>query len=142
MKEKKEESKYSIGNHLVKFMIDRGLIELDSFNVGTTRVLQKKKVRYMHDVALFAVCNFDISFLTLKLDLPMVYPPVDWHADKNIKKPVEYLSDLTGGYLCCISDEIYNTFRLLTSENVNNFYIIIEELSRIEKKKSRKKAVL
>ncbi|XP_050217571.1 probable DNA-directed RNA polymerase [Mercurialis annua] len=65
---------------------------------GTIRV-KKKKGSYFLPNPVFAVCNFDISLLPVKLNLPMVCQPLDWRSACPEGKKPRTLSDLTGGYL-------------------------------------------
>lgn len=120
------ELKYPIGSRLVEFMEDRGLIELASDLSGSRRT-QKSGNSYYLPKALYVVCKFDISLLPIKLNLPMVYPPLDWGSVSSNPKS---LSDLTGGYLTNPTDEIYDRYRLL-SGNVHNFYISLENPAKL-----------
>ncbi|KAL4553846.1 hypothetical protein LXL04_040224 [Taraxacum kok-saghyz] len=88
--------KYPLGTGLVEFMEQRGLISLANDSGGSTRAMKKGESYYLPKT-LFVVCNFDISLLPIKLNLPMVYPPLEWKSAK--KANTGSLSDLTGGYL-------------------------------------------
>jgi hypothetical protein len=68
---------YPIGTGLVQFMAERGLITLYNDVSGNVRVI-KKNGSYFVQKYLYAACNFDISLLPIKLNLPMVCPPLDW----------------------------------------------------------------
>lgn len=115
---------YPFGSGLVQFMEERGLITLISDLRGSVRV-KKKQGSYFLPSTLYAVCNFDISLLPIKFNLPMVCEPVDWtSACKPGQKPGN-LSDLSGGYLSGLTGDIYDRYRLLSSGNINNFYIDI-----------------
>ena len=69
--------------------------------------------------------NFDLSILPIKLNLPMVYPPLPWQYTKDVSSTEvpSTFDDMEGGYLSRLSIEVYNRFRLLTSRNYSNFYI-------------------
>lgn len=96
----------------------------------------KSKGKAYFESNLFAVCNFDLSLLPLKLNLPMVCKPLDWehptdiefHFHFEIRKPF-LLSDIRGGYLCGPTLDIYNNNRvgLLSSHNLINFNIELDD---------------
>lgn len=114
---------YPFGAGLVQFMEERRLITLTTDLSGTVRV-QKKQGSYFLPSHLYAVCNFDISLLPIKLNLPMVCKPLDWtNASPQCKKRPRTLSDISGGYLSAPSGEMYDRYRLLSSGDLNNFYI-------------------
>jgi len=74
--------------------------------------VKKKKGAYFLPSHLYAVCNFDISLLPIKLNLPMVCQPLDWtSACQPGQKPIT-LSDLSGGYLSGPTGEMYDRYRL------------------------------
>ena len=77
-------------------------------------------------VKTYASCTFDIRSLPLRLNLPMVYKPLDWKIKKNTPTTIT-LNDIEGGYLNSYSGELYNSFRLLTSHDVSTFYIILNK---------------
>lgn len=114
---------YPFGAGIVQFMEERGLITLTTDLSGTVRV-QKKQGSYFLPSHLYAVCNFDISLLPIKLNLPMVCKPLDWtNASPQCQKRPRTLSDISGGYLSAPSGEMYDRYRLLSSGDLNNFYI-------------------
>lgn len=109
-------------------MVERELMKLISGDLsGSVRAIknQQKKESDFLPSHLYAVCNFDISLLPIKFNLPMVYKPVDWVCARGIGHKPRHLSDLSGGYLSSITGEIYNRYRLLSSGDINNFYIEI-----------------
>lgn len=110
---------YPIGTGLVEFMEQRGIITLATDSSGSTRVMKKEKSYYL-PLTTYVVCNFDISLLPIKLSLPMVYPPLEW---KSAADKAGSLSDLTGGYLSSPTSEMYDRYRLLSSSNLHNFYL-------------------
>ena len=112
---------YPFGSSLVEFMEERELITLFSDLSGTVRV---KKGAYYLPSNLYAICNFDLSLLPIKLNLPMVCKPLDWRSAIPGQNP-RTLSDLSGGYLSGPTGEIYDRYRLLTSHDNKNFYIDI-----------------
>lgn len=115
---------YPFGSGLVQFMEERELITLTCDLSGTVRV-KKKKGAYFLPKNLYAVCNFDLSLLPIKLNLPMVCPPQDWTSACQPGQKPRTLSDLSGGYLSGPTGEIYDRYRLLSSGNIKNFYIDI-----------------
>lgn len=53
----------------------------------------------------------------------MVCKPLDWTSTR--KEGPRTLSDLSGGYFSNPTSEMYHRYRLLSSSNINNFYIDI-----------------
>jgi hypothetical protein len=133
---------YPIGTGLVQFMAERDLITLYNDVSGNVRVI-KKKGSYFIPKYLYAACNFDISLLPIKLNLPMVCPPLDWKSARPDGKIPRNMSDLSGGYLSGPTGEIYERYRLLSSGDINHFYIDIgrdnnyENLCRVMNKLQR-----
>lgn len=105
---------YSIGKHMLEFLSNRGLIDFhDTFDskLEDGVVVKKKRSRKYEDkLPIYAVCNFDINLLPIKLNLPMISPPMDWQPEEKCCEP-KTLTDLRGGYLCTPSGSIYNQFR-------------------------------
>lgn len=123
------EKKYPIGSSLVEFMEQRDLIRFTADRSGSTRVMKKGSSYYL-PMGLYVICNFDISLLPIKLNLPMIYPPLEWRCVSGKERAVS-LSDLTGGYLSSPSSEIYNRYKLLSSSNIHHFYIHLKEPERL-----------
>lgn len=111
---------YPIGAGLVEFMDKRGLISLTDKLSGTARI-QNKQASYFLPNHLYAACNFDISLLPIKLNLPMVCKPLDWKITSD--QTPRTMSDISGGYLSTPSGEMYDRYRLLSSSDLNNFYM-------------------
>ena len=118
-KSKVSSSNSAIGVGLVEFMVERGLITLKVDTLETTKVPVSKIMGYVQSQC-YAIFNFDLSLLPIKLNLPMVCKPLPWQG--KVDSP-STLADVSGGYLCGLTGEIYNRFRLLTSRNYNNFFI-------------------
>lgn len=113
---------YNIGVGMINFMIDRELISLDS-SINSDEFPKKKCHKYYKNSRCLATCNFDLSTLPIKFNLPMVYPPVDWHSkEENPSK----LSQMQGGYLIHFRNEFFKGFRLLSSRNAQYFNIEFE----------------
>lgn len=131
---------YPFGSGLVQFMEDRGLITFINDLRGSVRVIKKQGSYYLPS-ALYAVCNFDISLLPIKFNLPMVCEPVDWVSACGPGQKPRNLSDLSGGYLSGLTGDIYDRYRLLSSGDINHFYIDIgdnyEDLCRVMNKLQR-----
>lgn len=115
---------YPFGSGLVQFIQERELITLMSDMSGTAPV-KKSKGSYYLPSYLYAVCNFDISLLPIKLNLPMVCKPLDWTSVNQSDQNPRYLSDLSGGYLSGPTGEIYDRYRLLSSGDINHFFIYL-----------------
>ncbi|KAL4336272.1 hypothetical protein GQ457_07G000170 [Hibiscus cannabinus] len=125
--EKKEgmEVMYPIGGSLVSFNHERHFILLYN-DFDPIKVIPKEKdKKYYLPRNLYAVCNFNVALLPIKLNLPMICPPLEWKSVRRSGKKPRNLSELSGGYLSNISGEIYDRYRLLTSENTNHFYIYL-----------------
>lgn len=131
-KRSKLEPMYPFGSGLVQFMEERELIHFHSDLSRTVRV-KMKKGSYFLPSHLYAVCNFDISLLPIKLNLPMVCQPLDWTSACPPDQKPRYLSDLSGGYLSGPTGEIYDRYRLLSTGNIKNFYIDIGRENNSEK---------
>lgn len=123
-KRSKLEKMYPIGSGLVEFMDERGLITLMNDTSGNVRVM-KNKGAYFIPSHLYAVCNFDISLLPIKLNLPMVCKPLDWRSACPEGEEPRTLSDLSGGYLSGPTGEIYDRYRLLSTGSLNHYFIDI-----------------
>ncbi|XP_022974959.1 uncharacterized protein LOC111473779 [Cucurbita maxima] len=126
MSDKMEKSEtFSFGVFLLEFIEERGLVSsitMESFGSG---VKKKSKGGYYYESNLFIVCNFDVTLLPIKLNLPMICPPLDWMSACPPNQSPRYLSDLSGGYLSGPTGEIYDRYRLLCSGDLNHFYIYI-----------------
>lgn len=115
---------YPFGAALVQFMESRKLIQYIS-GVSGEVVNIKKGLKYYLPTHLYAVCNFDISLLPVKLNLPMVSRPLDWTSACPEGERPRTLSDLSGGYLSGPTGEILYRYRLLSSDNIKHFHIDI-----------------
>lgn len=130
----KKGTQFEIGRRLLEFMIERDVISIVSFSADDKMAVVKKKGKGYLELNLFAACNFDLSLLPLKLNLPMVCKPLDWefpdhhhHFDIERRKP-PMLSDLRGGYLSSPTLNIYESLSLLSSHNLSNFNIELNDL--------------
>lgn len=131
--------KYEIGTLLLEFMIERKLIHIENITADYKKAVVKKTGKGYIESNLFAVCDFDLSLIPIKMNLPMVCKPIDW---KHITEVYdEYrdslsddllLSDMVGGYLSSPSFDIYNSFigssnsshiSLISTRNITNFNI-------------------
>lgn len=116
---------FPIGAALVEFISDRGLMTIQHIDDRRSSVpIQKKKGKYYMPKLLYAFYNFDVSLLPVKLNIPMVYPPIEWSNARNDNLEPKTLYDLKGGYLSGISE--VSRYHLLSSWNYNNYYIDIE----------------
>ncbi|GAB2288714.1 hypothetical protein Dimus_023029, partial [Dionaea muscipula] len=103
-------------------MVERKLITLSSDLTGGDVRVKTKKGAYYLPSHLYAVCNFDISLLPIKLNLPMICKPLDWRSINPYYHPKK-ISDLVGGYLSAPTGEIYDRYRMLSTDDINHFYI-------------------
>lgn len=123
-----KDSKYEIGIKLLEFMIERKLIYIESISQNDTKAVVKEKGQGYLKTNLFAICNFELSLLPLKLNLPMVSPPLNWEYKSELDKKNRFmLSDMIGGYLSRPTLDIYNRFSLISSRNLSNFNIEIND---------------
>ncbi|XP_020594099.1 uncharacterized protein LOC110034152 [Phalaenopsis equestris] len=125
-KRSKLEKMYPIGLGLVSLMHERDLITFINDNNGNVRVMKKKGSNsYSIPSHLYAVCNFDISLLPIKLNLPMVCKPLDWTSACPPGEEPRTLSDLSGGYLSGPTGEIYDRYRLLSTGSLHHYSLYI-----------------
>ncbi|KAK8499209.1 hypothetical protein V6N12_076059 [Hibiscus sabdariffa] len=85
--EKKEgmEVMYPIGGSLVSFNHERHFILLYN-DFDPIKVIPKEKdKKYYLPRNLYAVCNFNVALLPIKLNLPMICPPLEW---KSVRRSV------------------------------------------------------
>lgn len=114
---------YPIGQCLVQFMLERGMITLiNQRNDKQVKFQFQSKFTFRN--SLYVICNFDLTLLPVRLNLPMIYKPIDWAPIDDSVSPLT-ISDLSGGYLSAPSGEIYDRYNLLSSRNINHFDIDI-----------------
>lgn len=82
-----------------------------------------KGMSFFQQKKIYAISDFDLSLLPIKLNLPMVCEPLPWTA--SVLKP-STISDLSGGYLSAPTGDIYHRYRLLTSNDLSHFYLKLE----------------
>lgn len=125
--EKDKKRMYTIGSLLTQLVIERDFIKIVKPD-GSTKVKKSKGGSYYKEENLFAVCNLDMSLLPVKVNLPMICKPLDWSCSNSGSQSPRTLSDLSGGYLStsCTTGQIYNRYRLLSSDDYNHFYIILD----------------
>ncbi|XP_070045570.1 probable DNA-directed RNA polymerase [Nicotiana tomentosiformis] len=121
----------NIGCLLVEFLLDRNVITISNdLSFTAKRVDKKEKGKYYKQKPSHVICNFDISILSIQLNLPMVCRPKSWDVVPQLKERGEApksLSDITGGYLSePVRDfYLYNRYNLLASRDKNNFNILL-----------------
>lgn len=127
---------YTIGYLLVQFLYERNVItfinskkenqdENEDKNLYISEnknLLTKKKGKYYISTKYYAAFNFDLDLLPVKLNLPMISPPIKWEI-RDAKKEYMYLTDITGGYLSSPSGEVVDRYQTLSSHN-NEFFNI------------------
>lgn len=93
---------FKLGSLIMQFMLDRNFIE---FCIDTEESKVKSKGgRFYSETPTFIHCTLDLKLLPIKLNLPLVTPPVDWQPSG---KKAKYISDLRGGYLSTPTSELY-----------------------------------
>lgn len=133
-KEKKKpklEKMYPFGVGLMEFMEERKLIGF-SANMVDSQPVKKKGVSYYLPKPLYVFCKFDLSLLPIKLNFPMVYPPIDWKSTCPPGVKPKNMSDLVGGYLCAPTGDIYDRYNLLSSGDINHFHITFGKTDKSE----------
>ena len=120
-------SNYAIGVGLVEFLVERGLITLKTDKSYTKELSFSKRMGYLQ-LNCYAMLNFDLSNLPIKLNLPMVSKPLPWRSKVDV--PLT-LADIEGGYLTGLTGDVFNRFRLLTSKNLDNFYLQLKDPKRL-----------
>ncbi|KAL8553268.1 hypothetical protein ACS0TY_001800 [Phlomoides rotata] len=129
------------GKALVEFLVERHMIKIihkeKDVNSSSTKIIKKNKSFYL-EKSVYAECLFNPAILPVQMNLPMIYPPMDWksHFPPNDKTWLN-ISDLYGGYLKGHSTEIYGQYRIFSSVNINNFIIYF---GKNKDKKSHDKA--
>ncbi|KAL3646619.1 DNA-directed 5'-3' RNA polymerase [Castilleja foliolosa] len=121
---KKDPLRLPFGKALVEFLVERKMIQIREKDDDLSQPkIQKKKKSYYLSKSLYAECLFNPALLPVRMNLPMIYPPLEWKSTCPPEKTWLDISDLRGGYLTCNSSEIYSQYRLLSSMNINNFHI-------------------
>ena len=120
-KRKITRSHYAIGVGLVELLVERQLITLETTGASYMPQVPVSKIKG-YILNCYAVCNFDLSILPIKLNLPMVCKPAPWNIKADGDGPIT-LADIEGGYLSGLTGDLSNRFRLLTSRNYSHFFI-------------------
>jgi hypothetical protein len=85
----------------VTFLEERNLITLSNelgINESDLPVKKKTKSSPFIQQKTFAICNFDLSLLPIKLNLPMVCKPINW---KSFVENPTTLADVHGDFHLC-----------------------------------------
>ncbi|GJZ98496.1 DNA-dependent RNA polymerase [Tanacetum coccineum] len=120
---KKKEKRYPFGTALVELLDDRGVIEME---LDSDDKVTKKRGNYYNQKAVQVTCKVKLEELPLKINLPMICEPLDWEPI-NPKKAPKTLADLKGGYLTGRTANISDRYGLLSSKNVNNFRVLLND---------------
>ncbi|KAK2645322.1 hypothetical protein Ddye_020517 [Dipteronia dyeriana] len=86
---------FIFGVCLVEFMHERNLIVYNTISGSVIDIYNKSGYK---DLKTYASCTFDIKSLPLRLNLPMIYKPLDWKIKKEFNGSIT-LNDVEGGYL-------------------------------------------
>lgn len=124
---RKKKGEYPFGKYFVEFMLKRELIKTINKPIDP-QMVKTKKGHFYSPTGLYAVCNFDISLLPIKLNLPMICKPLDWKSYNDVEP--RYISDLYGGYLSKPMKYLYARYRMLTSPDTETFYLDISKTHR------------
>ncbi|XP_022849119.1 uncharacterized protein LOC111371393 [Olea europaea var. sylvestris] len=123
--DKKKKSKdFSFGVLLVEFLVNRELISFSKELNFNDFYVVKKKGKFYLPINYYAICNFDLSILPIKLNLPMVCKPMAWASSSENPSS---LSDMRGGYLSMPIGYFYqHRYQLLSSRDFFHFHIKFE----------------
>lgn len=130
---------YPFGTALVEFLISRNVIVITQKNLDDIKScemdegipkkfiksIKKKGKSFYRDKSNFAECTFNTALLPVKFSLPMVFQPLDWKYDHN--QTNLSISDLYGGYLVNPTGQIYESYRIISSPNIKNFFIFFDD---------------
>jgi hypothetical protein len=114
----------NIAGYMVDFLKEREVIELNDDMRQSESPVRKIKGTYTRLKKKYVLCNFDLSLLPIKLNLPMVSPPHSW--EPVVENP-STINHLTGGYLTQPTGEMVNRYRLLTSHDYDNFNVYFHD---------------
>nr|GEU96662.1 NADH-plastoquinone oxidoreductase subunit 7, chloroplastic [Tanacetum cinerariifolium] len=104
-------------------MDERGVIEMQ---LDSDDKVTKKRGHYYNQKAVQVTCKVDLEELPVKINLPMICEPLDWEPI-NPKKAPKILADLKGGYLTGRSANISDRYGFLSSKNVKNFQVLLND---------------
>ncbi|XP_074373729.1 putative DNA-directed RNA polymerase [Apium graveolens] len=120
---------FSFGTELVKFMQKRDLIEVSHIGNIEDDPIRKKGGDFYIAKHQNVHCKFPVSDLPIRFSLPMVYKPEDWKSILPDNQKPKYLSDIRGGYLSSLTADIDERYRLLSSHNIDHFYLELNQNS-------------
>ncbi|YP_010185125.1 hypothetical protein LI410_mgp059 (mitochondrion) [Apium graveolens] len=123
---------FHFGNELASFLEIRDLIEISTIGNIEDEPIRKKNGEFYLAKPYYVHCKIPASDLPIRFSLPMVCKPEDWQSILQDNKKPKYLSDLRGGYLSSLTADVDERYRLLSSKNLDNFYIELHENSSIE----------
>lgn len=111
--------RYPFGTALVEYLVERNQLKI----VTKEGISSKRKSQSFYKVkSLHVESLINQSNLPVHINLPMVHPPVDWSYSLRDKTWLN-ITDLYGGYLIALSNEVYERCRILSSRNVNQLTI-------------------
>lgn len=131
---KVRKQEYPFGTALVEYLISRNVIVITQRNLDDIKScemeankfvknVKKKGKSFYREKSNFAECTFNTAILPIKFNLPMVIPPSNWKYDLESNQNHLSISDLSGGYLTNERGQLYDGYRMLSSSNLQNFYI-------------------
>lgn len=128
MKEiKKNIHTFEIGRYLLEFMCEERRITslvIETKEKGEKEISRKKKAFFVQNPN-FVICNLDLGKIPIRYTLPMVCKPDSWKCAHHSVERAKFVTDLKGGYL----SHKMSRYRLLSSNDINHYYINIEEKS-------------
>lgn len=118
---------FHFGNELASFLQIRDLIEVSSIGNIEDEPIRKKNGSFYVSKHQYVHCKIPASDLPIRFSLPMVCKPEDWKSIREDNKKPKYLSDIRGGYLSSLTGDADERYRLLSSHNIDHFYIELNE---------------
>lgn len=139
---KVRKKEYPFGTALVEYLISRNVIVITQRNLDDIKScemeegipkkfvknVKKKGQSFYREKTNFAECTFNTAILPIKFNLPMVIPPSNWKYDLEENQNQLSIFDLSGGYLTNERGQLYDGYRMLSSSNLQNFYIYFGEI--------------
>nr|WAO26101.1 DNA-directed RNA polymerase [Daucus carota subsp. sativus]WAO26134.1 DNA-directed RNA polymerase [Daucus carota subsp. sativus]WAO26171.1 DNA-directed RNA polymerase [Daucus carota subsp. sativus] len=114
---------FHFGNELASFLERKDLIEISIIGNIEDEPNRKKNGSFYLAKHQYVHCKIPASDLPIRFSLPMVCKPEDWQSILQDNQKPKYLSDLRGGYLSSLTADVDERYRLLSSKNLDNFYL-------------------
>lgn len=113
--------RYPFGKALLEFLVERRVIRIVNKEGDSSKMAKKKNKSYYLVKSLHVECLINPAELPIVISLPMVCPPLDWSYKIADDQSWLNITDLYGGYLLGLSNEVYDRCRILSSWNEKQF---------------------